>query len=74
MYVWRVRVGWTRGPDAWGVQVLIYVVDSNDRGRLEEARAELQSMLKDEDLKNAVVLVYANKQVCVCPPHCRRVG
>ncbi len=42
--------------------MLIYVVDSNDSARLDEARAELQSMLKDDELRDVVVLVYANKQ------------
>jgi len=41
---------------------LIFVVDSNDTDRLETARDELQKLLKAEELRNAVVLVYANKQ------------
>merc|ERR1712005_54951 len=45
--------------DAHGV---IFVVDSNDPGRFEEARAELTSMLQEAELRDAVLLVYANKQ------------
>ncbi len=42
--------------------MVVYVVDSNDAQRLSEARNELQLMLKDDALRNAIVLVYANKQ------------
>jgi signal recognition particle receptor subunit beta len=38
------------------------MVDSNDRERLSEAAAELDKMLKEEELRDAVLLVLANKQ------------
>ena len=41
---------------------LIYVIDSCDRDRIEEASEELKKMLIDPELENACVLVYANKQ------------
>jgi len=41
---------------------LIYVVDSNDRERLAEAKEELDKMLSEDELQNARVLVFANKQ------------
>jgi len=41
---------------------LIFVVDSNDRDRISEAAEELQKMLREEELKDAVLLVFANKQ------------
>ena len=41
---------------------LIFVVDSNDTDRLEAARDELHKMLNEDELRNAVVLVFANKQ------------
>lgn len=41
---------------------LIYVVDSCDTERIEEASEELKKMLADPELENACVLVYANKQ------------
>jgi ADP-ribosylation factor protein 1 len=41
---------------------VIFVVDSNDRSRMEEARLELDRMLNAEELTNAKILVYANKQ------------
>ena len=43
-------------------QGLIFVVDSNDHDRIDDAREELQRMLAEEELKDAVVLVFANKQ------------
>lgn len=43
-------------------QGLIFVVDSNDRERINEAKEELAKMLEEEELKDSVVLVFANKQ------------
>lgn len=43
-------------------QGLIFVVDSNDRERIVEAEKELHNMLQEEELREAVVLVFANKQ------------
>lgn len=42
-------------------QGIIFVVDSNDRERLGEAREELERMLQEEDLRDAILLVFANK-------------
>lgn len=42
---------------------LIFVVDSNDRERVNEAREELTRMLSEDELRDAVLLVFANKQV-----------
>merc|ERR1711941_248968 len=43
-------------------QGLIFVVDSNDRERIGEARDELNRMLAEDELREAVLLVFANKQ------------
>jgi len=43
-------------------QGVVWVVDSCDRGRMEEAREELHTLLRSEDLHDACLLVYANKQ------------
>lgn len=43
-------------------QGLIFVVDSNDRERVAEAERELHNMLQEDDLRDAVLLVFANKQ------------
>lgn len=43
-------------------QGIIFVVDSNDRDRIGEAREELQRMLNEDELRDALLLVFANKQ------------
>ena len=59
-------------------QGLIYVVDSNDRERIDENREELHKMLSEEELKDAVLLVFANKQdlpgALTCPEITDKLG
>ncbi|GBP76771.1 ADP-ribosylation factor 2 [Eumeta japonica] len=43
-------------------QGLIFVVDSSDTKRIAEAENELANMLKEDELRDAVILVFANKQ------------
>lgn len=43
------------------------MVDSNDRERVNEAREELMRMLAEDELRDAVLLVFANKQVRCLP-------
>ncbi|XP_041673179.1 ADP-ribosylation factor 2a [Cheilinus undulatus] len=43
-------------------QGVIFVVDSNDRERIGEAKEELSRMLSEDELRDCVVLVFANKQ------------
>jgi ADP-ribosylation factor 1/2 len=43
-------------------KAVIFVVDSNDRERISEATDELHRMLCDDELRDAVLLVFANKQ------------
>merc|ERR1711862_588003 len=45
-----------------GTQGLIFVVDSNDRDRVEDAKEELNKMLNEDEMREAVLLVFANKQ------------
>merc|ERR1719395_422554 len=45
-----------------GTDGAIFVVDSSDRDRIEDAREELFRMLDDDEMRNAVLLVFANKQ------------
>merc|ERR1711967_95159 len=52
--LWRYYYANTQG--------LIFVVDSNDRDRIEDAREELSKMLADDEMRDAAVLVLANKQ------------
>jgi len=43
-------------------QGLIFVVDSNDKERVGESKEELHKMLEEDELRDAVLLVFANKQ------------
>ncbi|CAK5085403.1 unnamed protein product [Meloidogyne enterolobii] len=43
-------------------QGLIFVVDSNDKERIVEACEELMRMLSEDELRDSVLLVFANKQ------------
>merc|ERR1712099_92909 len=45
-----------------GTNGLIYVGDSNDRDRVENAREELAKVLDEDEMRDAVLLVFANKQ------------
>merc|ERR1711934_720109 len=64
--VWDVG-GQTKIRPLWrhyfqNTQGLIFVVDSNDRDRIHETKDELHKMLNEDDLRGAVLLVFANKQ------------
>jgi len=41
---------------------IIYVVDSSDRDRMAIAKQELCAMLEEDELRETVILVFANKQ------------
>ena len=41
---------------------IIFVVDSADSERMAVAKGELNAMLDEEDLRDAILLVFANKQ------------
>ena len=43
-------------------QGIIFVVDSNDRDRVDDAKEELHRMLSEDELRDAILLVMANKQ------------
>eukprot|EP00344_Euplotes_crassus_P000719 CAMPEP_0196997234 /NCGR_PEP_ID=MMETSP1380-20130617/2902_1 /TAXON_ID=5936 /ORGANISM="Euplotes crassus, Strain CT5" /LENGTH=176 /DNA_ID=CAMNT_0042413411 /DNA_START=37 /DNA_END=568 /DNA_ORIENTATION=+ len=43
-------------------QGIIFVVDSNDKDRIEDAREELHRMLAEDELKDSLLLIMANKQ------------
>ena len=45
-----------------GASGLIFVIDSTDVDRLEEASEALNSILSDQDMKSTPVLIFANKQ------------
>ena len=52
--LWRLYFQETQG--------LIFVVDSKDRDRMNEAKTELHRLLGEEELRDAVLLILANKQ------------
>ncbi|KDO21574.1 hypothetical protein SPRG_13385 [Saprolegnia parasitica CBS 223.65] len=45
-----------------GADAILFVVDANDRARIEFARRQLHEMAVADELQDAVILVYANKQ------------
>ncbi|KAL7630843.1 UNVERIFIED_CONTAM: hypothetical protein RMT77_018873 [Armadillidium vulgare] len=56
----KVRPLWT--CYYYSAKGIIYIVDSNDSSRLEEAKEELYKLLWFAEVQNCPVLVYANKQ------------
>merc|ERR1712118_445106 len=45
-----------------GTDAAIFVVDSSDRDRIEDAREELFKTINEEEMRDAAILVFANKQ------------
>ncbi|XP_012251858.1 E3 ubiquitin-protein ligase TRIM23-like isoform X2 [Athalia rosae] len=43
-------------------QAVVFVVDASDRARFEEAQKELAKIVSERELKDALLLIYANKQ------------
>uniref|UniRef100_A0A7M4FQ20 ARF GTPase 4 n=1 Tax=Crocodylus porosus TaxID=8502 RepID=A0A7M4FQ20_CROPO len=65
--LWKMRwmrlwLSWHCAQDQAHRLGLIFVVDSNDRERIQEAAEELQKMLQEDELRDAVLLLFANKQ------------
>ena len=56
----RLRMLWRHYYE--NVQALIFVVDSADVDRLDVAKAELMKLVAAEELKDAIILIFANKQ------------
>lgn len=52
--LWRVYFNGSNG--------LIFVVDSADRERIDEAKLELKKLLHEQELNDVILLVFANKQ------------
>merc|ERR1711878_202632 len=53
---------WLHGHYYTGTQGLIFVVDCADRDRIDEARQELHKIINDREMREAIILVFANKQ------------
>lgn len=45
-----------------GTQGLIFVVDCADRDRIDEAKQELHRIINDREMRDAIILIFANKQ------------
>lgn len=56
----RLRAAWSHYYE--NCSGVIWLVDSSDKARVAESREELASVLQAPELRNATVLVYANKQ------------
>lgn len=41
---------------------VVFFVDSNDRERMEEARGDLERLLGEDEIRDAAILIMANKQ------------
>lgn len=44
---------------------VVFVVDSSHRDRVGEAHSELAKLLTEKELRDALLLIFANKQVLV---------
>ena len=63
--IWDVG-GQTKIRPLWrhyfnNTNVLIYVVDSNDIGRINESKNELTYLVSEDQLKDVIILIYSNK-------------
>ena len=45
-----------------GTDAVIFVIDSNDNNRIEEAKRELYGVMSHDELRDCPLLIYANKQ------------
>uniref|UniRef100_A0A8C7A1Z7 Tripartite motif containing 23 n=1 Tax=Nothoprocta perdicaria TaxID=30464 RepID=A0A8C7A1Z7_NOTPE len=44
-------------------QAVVFVIDSSHRDRVSEAHSELAKLLTEKELRDALLLIFANKQV-----------
>ena|SRR3990167_7703970 len=58
----KIRPIWRHYYQNTQCLIFIFVVDSNDKDRVQEANEELQKMLREDELRDATLLVFANKQ------------
>lgn len=50
-------------PPTRALKAIIYVVDSTDTERIGISRDEFKALLDEEELRDSLILVFANKQV-----------
>lgn len=58
----KIRPLWRHYYKTLNFNALVFVVDSNDRERADDAREELANMLREDELSQVPLLVFANKQ------------
>ncbi len=58
----RASVGETNTQSQFSSQGLIFVIDSQDKDRIDEARQELERILADREMRDVLLMVFANKQ------------
>ena len=72
----KLRTMWQHYFD--NVDALVYVIDSADIERVEENKETLMGLLNEDALRDAQVLVYANKQdlpnALTCPQLVEKLG
>ena len=73
---YKLRSLWSHYFD--NIDALVYIVDSADMDRIEENKETLQGLLREDQLKDAKLLVYCNKQdlpnAMSCPEVVERLG
>ena len=47
----------------FAISAVIFVLDSSNKDRLQEAYNELAKLVQEKELKEASLLIFANKQV-----------
>ncbi|CAF3058272.1 unnamed protein product [Rotaria sp. Silwood2] len=56
----KIRALWRRFYEK--TSAIVFIIDSNDRDRIDEACHESHKMANDDLLKNLPILIFANKQ------------
>ena len=57
------KIGFVKSLSQLGSCLFVFVCISNDKERASEAKDELMRMLAEDELRDAVLLIFANKQV-----------
>ena len=78
MTIWDVG-GQTSIRKLWkhyftGTDAVVYVIDSSDKERLDLAKEELYGLINDEELRDVLLLVLANKQDIAAYPIAEIMG
>jgi ADP-ribosylation factor protein 1 len=68
----RIRKLWRHYYN--NIDVVIFVIDSNDCGRFPEVKEELHYLLNEDQLKNCIVLIFSNKTDLPNSMDCSKIG